>query len=162
MSTPWLDVATRLLNTKESPGPANNPLIIDWAKKLGGWVASFYTKDEIPWCGLFVAHCLREAGAQDLPGNPLSALAWASYGGSTQARIGAVMVFQRPGGGHVGFYVGENSKAYLIRGGNQSDSVSDSWVAKDRLVAIRWPKDFPVTTSAKILFQTGQLSRNEA
>lgn len=162
MATPWLDEATRLLKTKEAPGPANNPLIIEWAKKLGGWVASFYTKDEIPWCGLFVGHCLQVAGAHDLPTNPLSALGWASYGGTTQPRQGAVMVFKRPGGGHVGFYVGENASAYLIRGGNQSDSVSDAWVAKDRLVAVRWPKDFPVTTSANIIKQTGSLSRNEA
>lgn len=162
MSTPWFDVATRLLRTKEAPGSSNNTVILGWAKKLGGWVASFYTKDEIPWCGLFVAHCLREAGAQNLPANPLSALAWASYGGSTQPRVGAVMVFKRPGGGHVGFYVGENASAYLIRGGNQSDSVTDSWISKSRFVGARWPREFPVTTRAVTLTQQGRLSTNEA
>lgn len=160
--TPWLDVATRLLKTKEASGPSNNPVILSWAKKLGGWVSNFYTKDEIPWCGLFVAHCLREAGAQNLPGNPLSALAWAKYGGSTQPRIGAVLVFQRPGGGHVGFYVGESPKAFLVRGGNQSDSVSDAWVAKDRLVDCRWPSEFPVTTKPLQMSQNARLSTNEA
>lgn len=162
MSTPWMNVAKRLLNTKEAKGASNNLVIISWAKKIGGWVSSFYTKDEIPWCGLFVAHCLMEARAKNLPANPLRALAWSSYGISTQPRIAAVMVFKRPGGGHVGFYVAENATSYLIRGGNQSDSVSDAWISKSRFVAARWPKEFPVNTKPKVVSHQGRLSTNEA
>ncbi len=42
--------------------------------------------------------------------------------------------------GHVGFYSGESSDAYLILGGNQSDSVSQAWVGKDRFLKARWPR----------------------
>jgi uncharacterized protein (TIGR02594 family) len=162
MAAPWLEVATRLLNTKELPGSANSPIILSWAQKLGGWVASFYKEDSVPWCGLFVAHCLSEAGIPGLPKNPLSALAWKDWGSPTDPREGALLVFQRPGGGHVGFYVGERSDAYRVRGGNQSDSVCDTWVAKDRLVGCRWPIGTPVFGNKIILTDKGELSKNEA
>lgn len=57
------------------------------------------------------------------------------------------MVFWRDaitsGKGHVGFYAGEDKTAYRILGGNQSNSVSLAWIAKDRLLASRWPATVP-------------------
>jgi hypothetical protein len=55
-----------------------------------------------------------------------------------------VLVFQRPGGGHLGFYVGEDERAYHVLGGNQGDCVSITRIAKDRCIAIRWPSGQPV------------------
>lgn len=159
--TPWLQVATDLMGTKEVPGSASNPKILEWAKKLGGWITSYYKEDDIPWCGLFVAHCFQACGFKG-PQNPLSALAWKDWGVSAPAVEGALLVFKRPGGGHVGFYVGENDVAYRVRGGNQSDSVSDTWVSKDRLVAIRWPEGELITGQSIRLNNKGQLSTNEA
>ena len=52
--------------------------------------------------------------------------------------------------------------AYRVRGGNQSDSVCDTWVAKDRLVGCRWPMGAPVTGQKINLTGTGELSKNEA
>ena len=49
------------------------------------------------------------------------------------------MTFKRPGGGHVGFYVGEDSTAYHVLSGNQFDKVGITRIDKSRLVAIRWP-----------------------
>jgi len=161
MSTPWLDVATRLMGTKEAPGSSNNPVIISWAKKLGGWIANYFKGDDIPWCGLFVAHCYAECGYKG-PANPLSALAWKDWGVSAPAIEGALLVFKRPGGGHVGFYVGENDTAYRVRGGNQADSVSDTWISKDRLVGIRWPEGVTISGRPIRLNNSGKLSTNEA
>lgn len=49
------------------------------------------------------------------------------------------MTFTRPGGGHVGLYVGEDASHYHILGGNQSNSVRISRIEKKRLSDIRWP-----------------------
>lgn len=163
MSIAWLDTAKSLIGTKETPGPASNPKIIAWAKEVGGYIGKAYTADEIPWCGLFVAYCFEHnniAVGQD----SLGALNWAAWGtGISKGVPGAVMVFIRPGGGHVGFYISEDADAYHILGGNQSDSVSITRVAKNRLKAIRWPKGQPAPTQGPVFAKfTGALSSNEA
>jgi hypothetical protein len=77
------------------------------------------------------------------------------------------MVFWRKskqsGLGHVGFYAGEDNDAFRILGGNQSDSVSLAWVAKERLVASRWPATVsaPVPSPVQIATRTEGLSWNE-
>lgn len=128
---PWMKIAYSLNGTKEFAGKSNNPVIIQWAKKIGGWIASFYKEDSIPWCGLYVGHCMNEAGFP-VKQDALSALSWANFGRSCEPSVGAIMVFKRSGGGHVGFYVGEDKDAYHILGGNQSDMVNVARVAKDR------------------------------
>jgi len=50
-----------------------------------------------------------------------------------------VLVFDRAGGGHVGFYVGEDLTSYDVLGGNQGDRVSIMRLEKSRCVARRWP-----------------------
>ena len=46
--------AYKLIGTKEIIGKDHNPKILQWAKDLG--MEKTYTNDEIPWCGLFMAH----------------------------------------------------------------------------------------------------------
>jgi uncharacterized protein (TIGR02594 family) len=118
----WYSEAWRQFGTRETPGPASNLTIIDWAGDLG----ITYKSDDIPWCGLFVAHCVGSTlDREALPGNPLGARNWARFGIPVTPTKGAVMVFWRKsmqsGLGHVGFYVGEDDGAYCILGGNQSD-----------------------------------------
>ena len=139
----WVAVARDLIGVHEGIGPAVNPVIIDWARQEGGWVERFYQDDEIPWCGLFVGHCLQSAGIEG-PKNPLSALAWADWGQALALDhlcVGAVLVFKRTGGGHVGFYVGEDpdGQALHVLGGNQADQVSVTRIQRARLFAARWP-----------------------
>jgi uncharacterized protein (TIGR02594 family) len=161
---PWFEEAKHLVGTKEVLGPKSNPTILDWATSLD----INYKGDDIPWCGLFVAHCIGVTLPQEvLPGNPLGARQWERFGDSSTARVGAIMVFWRDtptsGKGHVGFYVGEDETAYQILGGNQSDSVCLTWLDKQRLVTARWPKgaSFLVTSSVRKRRDQG-LSSNEA
>lgn len=160
---PWLKTAYSYVGTKEVQGAKSNPKIIQWAKRMGGWIASFYKNDDIPWCGLFVAECFNVHGYQ-VSQQSLSALAWADWGQKSPIAPGAVLVFKRQGGGHVGFYVGEDSTAFHVLGGNQSDSVSVTRIAKNRLVAVRWPKEShpPADEQRVIKSASGSLSRNEA
>lgn len=138
---PWMAQAHGLIGTKEGRDRINNPLILDWADDLD----LHYPSDNIAWCGLFVAHCIGATMPDEiLPNNPLGAREWMKFGDPTPPRYGAVMVFWREGRdswkGHVGFYSGESSDAYRILGGNQSDSVSQVWIAKNRLLKARWPR----------------------
>jgi uncharacterized protein (TIGR02594 family) len=140
----WITVARALIGVHEGVGPAINPQIIDWAKQEGGWVERFYTDDEIPWCGLFVGHCL-QVGGHSGPKNPLAALGWSEWGQPVPPdglSVGTVVVFKRSGGGHVGFYVGEepDGSALHVLGGNQSDQVSITRIPRMRLFASRWPE----------------------
>ena len=134
----WLQVATGYLGTKEVTGKGSNPTILKWAKKAGGWIANFFTDDDIPWCALFVNACLDEAGLKGT--GSLAARSFETWGRPLpEPALGAVLVFSRNGGGHVGFYLGENSTRFRVRGGNQGNAVSDTWILKSRLTAIRWP-----------------------
>jgi len=159
----WYSKAQSLLDIAEVPGTPSNSVIIRWAKALGGFVASFYTNDGIPWCGLFVAHCISSTISEEIPKNPLGAREWAKFGRKiSKPRVGAILVFSRTGGGHVGFYAGESADAFLVLGGNQSDKVCYSWVAKNRLLSMQWPNTQPIIESGRVFYgKNGKLSTNE-
>lgn len=139
---PWLAEARRLLGTKEAPGKANSPRIMQWARDLDQW----YTGDDVPWCGLFVAHCLR-VGSPQTPQdfNRLGAREWLKFGVECQASLGAVVVFWRTSPnhwhGHVALVTGVSHDRSAVRviGGNQSDAVSEAWFTADRVLGYRLP-----------------------
>lgn len=159
----WMTRARAALGVREVAGPANSPTIMGWAKRLGGAVLGMaYGADSIPWCGLFVAECVTGAGIKPPP-IAVRAKAWASWGAPCPPQLGAVLVFERQGGGHVGFYAGETPTAYQVLGGNQGDAVSLALIAKARCIAIRWPVGHPETAHRVQLAATGApLSTNEA
>lgn len=163
---PWMREARRYMGIKEIPGPKSNPTILGFAKKLGGWVASYYTNDDTAWCGLFVGNCIAiTLPSEPLPANPLGALEWNKFGTAVQIpAVGAIMTFTRTGGGHVGMYVGEDADAFHILGGNQANSVSITRVAKNRLAGIRWPKSVPMVSGKRVMMTAAgsPLSSNEA
>lgn len=161
---PWLDEAKRLINTREIAGAENNPLIMGWGKRLKLW----YPNDEVAWCGLFVAHCIEsQMPTESIPENPLGARKWADFGVPCEPQVGAVLVFWRGSKagwkGHVGFYHAEDTSAYHVLGGNQSNAVNVKRISKDRLLASRWPAtaELPrgITQTADA---SGRLSINEA
>jgi hypothetical protein len=76
---------------------------------------------------------------------------------------GAVLVFKRPGGGHVGFYVGEDATSYFVLGSNQADSVCIERISKDRCVALRWPTESNPIGGPLMMASNGiPVSTNEA
>jgi len=163
MTPAWYRIAQSYIGTKEVPGSRSNPIIMGWAARVGGWVKSFFKGDDIPWCALFVNNCLLEAGIKGT-GQSLAALDFAKWGVVGPLTPGAILVFKRPGGGHVGFYVGEKIDGTLrVLGGNQSDSVSETWIDKGRLVAVRWPNNVPYPNTGRVMLQwDGQpVSTNE-
>jgi uncharacterized protein (TIGR02594 family) len=141
---PWLETAKSEIGLKEIPGRRHNKEIMSWSKEgLPKWIADFYTKDEIPWCGLWIAHLMVENNIKVNIKNPLSARAWNKFGVKCSPQLGAIMVFSRKGGGHVGLYISEDSKYYHILGGNQSNMVNVTKIAKSRFLGARWPKNYP-------------------
>ena len=163
MMQTWIQVARTFIGLKEYPGNANNSTIMGWAKGLGTKLLGIaYGGDSVPWCGLFVAHCIKSAG---LPTAPIAvrASSWATWGQACKPTPGAVVVFQRPGGGHVGFLVGQNATAFRVLGGNQSDGVTEAWIEKARAVAIRWPSGVAVSSEPlPYVNGKGAVSKNEA
>jgi uncharacterized protein (TIGR02594 family) len=139
-----------MIGTRETPGPASNSRIMGWAVRARAWLGSAYGADAVPWCGLFVAECMHAAGFKPPRAFVgLRAKAWAAWGVSvsmtaTRPPIGAVAVFGRKGGGHVGFVTGVYRNGDLdILGGNQGDAVNIRRFGRNRpegpLLALRWP-----------------------
>lgn len=155
----WLTKARSYLGLKEIPGPTHNNKIIKWLNDLGAW----WKDDETAWCGVFVAHCLQASG-QPVPKLWFRAKEWSQYGSllrPDRLSPGAILVFGRQGGGHVGFYVGEDRLHYHVLGGNQNNGVNVSRIFKSRLIASRWPKGVPVISGPVQLTATGQVTTNE-
>ncbi len=161
---PWFGEASRLLGVCETPGARHNPVIMDWAQRLGLW----YPDDETPWCGLFAAHCVAAALPDEpLPDNPLGARNWMKFGVPCEPQRGAVLVFWRGSRdgwqGHVGFYGGEDSRCYHVIGGNQSNKVCSTRLTRNRLLGARWPHSAGfVLTGRRQAGETGEISENEA
>jgi len=154
--------AVKNLGVKEIVGKNHNPTILGWAKELG--IQKVYTEDEIPWCGLFIAHCAYVANVQVVE-RPLWALNWAKYGNLVETpMLGDILTFKRNGGGHVGIYVGEDDKYYHVLGGNQNNSVSVSRIAKSRLYQARrtaWKIAQPANVRRVFLEAKGEITTNE-
>lgn len=153
--------ALPLVGIKETDGPGNTPQIMNWAAQTG--LKSSYNADAIPWCGLFMAYVAKISG-KVIPTKPLWALNWAKFGEEGgQPELGDILVFTRKEGGHVGLYIGEDDECYHVLGGNQSNSVCFTRIAKERLYAVRQPpyNNKPSTAKVYILSPNGQKSVNE-
>lgn len=141
MSEPtWMPYARTLIGVREVPGKGNSATIMAWAKKLGAKILGItYAADAVPWCGLFAAHVMDHV---DIAPPPIAVRAseWGKWGRKLLSpRPGCILTFTREGGGHVGFYVGEDDTHFHVLGGNQGDAVSVTRIAKARLSEMRWP-----------------------
>ncbi len=156
----WMAVARKLIGTREIPGPAHTSFIAKGWARLG---AAWFNDDETPWCGLFVAHCIDAAGLE-YPGKGsfARAKAWLDWGRDCPPVLGAIVVFGRNGGGHVGFLAGESATNYYVLGGNQGNAVNIAPIAKARALGCRWPATLPHLTSSLPRLAGGKLSENEA
>jgi uncharacterized protein (TIGR02594 family) len=166
LSMTWMHAAHNLIDTKEVAGEGANETIMSWAEDLE---LTNYTDDDIPWCGLFVGHCVGSQLADEvIPVNVLGARKWQHLGVEVTPKLGAILVFWRGSPdswkGHVGFYWAEDDEAYHVLGGNQSNTVNVTRIAKSRLLTARWPSTaVTVDSQMRLASVRGQLlSTNEA
>jgi uncharacterized protein (TIGR02594 family) len=129
---------------------------------------------KLPWCGDLVETCIHlHLPNEPRLSNPYGARNWMTFGQKVEPGYGAVLVFWRTHptkswNGHVGFYAGEGTvrgvPSFFVLGGNQSNAVTRSWLAKDRLLGARWPKTFAYPGRLIVRVDAGGavLSRNEA
>lgn len=154
---PWMAEANRYMGLHEVKNASKLDDLLDM------------DTSEIPWCGAFVGFVIAQTLPDQLiPNNPLWALNWAKFGIQAapvtgQPYYGSVAVFKRNAGGHVGFVVGHDEKYVHILGGNQSNSVSITRVAKSQLQAYRWPAGVAFYGNPlKFSKFTGEVFNNEA
>ena len=165
-TTPWLEEGFRVMGLHEG---RNNSTLRKWLLRDG---ASVGDPAKIPWCGAFVQTAILLAmGDEPMVENPYLAANWTKFGNHVSPRYGAIMSFWRgsPSSwkGHVGFYVGETADHYHILGGNQSNAVTKTFIAKNRLrkKGSRWPSTGLSSTTASRVFvdrNGAPVSTNEA
>jgi uncharacterized protein (TIGR02594 family) len=141
-----LDLANKFLRKDEKTDAAELNAFI--GQNFGNFDVS-----KTPWCAAFANSVLNAAGYKGtgnasaksfltLPGVVYDRLT--GQGNAQDAKPGDIAVFQRSGGGHVGFVQSVDSSGITIVGGNQSDKDSGGQVSSSRrgfedLLGIRRP-----------------------
>lgn len=144
----------KLLGIKEIKGSRSNPEILKFAQEIGA--ADIYKNDDTSWCAVAHYAIIKRAGKPCDVGyrdkyDKLRAKAFAQLGtiinkdawvfvDQGDAQLGDTLIFTRPGGGHVGIYIGESKTHFYVMGGNQNNMYSFTRIAKYRLFAVRRPK----------------------
>lgn len=166
----WLTLARAQIGVREIVGPKHSPIIMGWLQEVGAKALGVKVNDdETPWCGSFMAWLMHRSGLS-MPAIAVRAASWGRKGGWGREllgpRLGCILVFTRNGGGHVGIYVGEDATHYHVLGGNQSNSVSITRIAKDRLApgGMRWPRgpDLPPQQIVRLTPKGVPVTSNEA
>jgi uncharacterized protein (TIGR02594 family) len=147
--TSALEVATRLIGTRERPGIEDDPFI-RWCHSI---CAGGEAPDEVPWCSSFAN------GVAYLLGLPRSASkgarSWLAIGAEVNPLLAEpgfdVVILSRGADpqppatvlnapGHVGFFAGWNGAsagAVMLVGGNQGDAVTRAAFDRKRILGIR-------------------------
>lgn len=169
-AVPWVNLAGKWLGTHET-----DRRLAEFLASDGSTVGD---PDDIPWCGDLVQTCIKNTLPDEVFGptvgkNPFLAANYAKDFGVPlkELRYGAIVSLWRGSPtswkGHVAFAVGYDPKRkrIRIRGGNQSDRVTDTWVAENRVRknGIRAPKTYQDLPPIPIMDASGAvLSTNEA
>ena len=147
-----LRVARLCVGLTEYPGSASNPVILQWARDIGA--PSWYTHDGQSWCAV-AANRWALACGYPMAGTGFELIRARSFEHWGQAVskpiLGAILVFQRTGGAHVGLYLGERAGEFRVLGGNQGNAVREDWWPKRKLTAMRWPAGVDLPTSGPVL-----------
>lgn len=138
---PWIEEAKKVIGLHEirDNGRLKSWLLSD-GKTLGDPKA-------LPWCGDYTETAVKRTLPQepfrgDLGKNPYWARNWLLFGVNTNPVYGAIVVFERGTGGHVGFLMGEDQTDFYVLGGNQSNMVNISRISKSRCLGTRWPSTY--------------------
>lgn len=132
----WMDIAKAELGQREVKGAKHNPRILEYHA-----TTTFKgTTDEIPWCSSFVNWCMEQADYRGT--RSAAARSWLQWGQRLSAPVpGCIVVLSRDGGGHVGFYMGQDSYGLRILGGNQGDAVTIAHYPHGRCLALVVPRN---------------------
>ena len=140
---PWLDEAAHLYDNDGEIGVTSSRRVV----RLVNWIDE-RTWLDLPWCGLYVGHCIRKAfPSVRLPWFYVRARPWRSFGVSAEPQVGAILLFwlrwKNSPFGHVGFYWGEDDDSFHVLGGNQHGTILVERFPKHRLIGCRWPAGTP-------------------
>jgi uncharacterized protein (TIGR02594 family) len=142
---PWIKAGLAKVGEREVPGPKENKWIAGLWLHLGiSWL-----KGELnPWCGAFVAYCLKTAGLP-YPKAFYRAASYATFGTPCKPMVGCIGVKTRKGGNHVFFIIGETKDRayYKVLHGNAGDSVCVGDIFKADCTHIVWPEGVAVPLS---------------
>ena len=139
----WIEFARNFIGQKELAGGKSNPWIVSlWENNK--WLGD--DDSRVPWCGAFVNFVLINNDIKTF-NSFYRAKDWLKWGVKlTQPAYGCVVVFERKGGGHVGFVVGRDKAGnLLVLGGNQGDAVSIAAFDPTRVSGFRWPSEIPLS-----------------
>lgn len=136
------DFAAENIGLWEWKGGDHNPKIVQWFADVGhSWVVD----DETAWCAAFVGAMLKKAGLPHT--GKLNARSYMEYGDHVEldeAQKGDICIFWRSSPdswkGHVAFFHEYKGSQVEVLGGNQKDQVNISAYRRDRLLAVRRPK----------------------
>lgn len=137
---PWMAEMHRRMGLREVQHKAK---LIDFLK-IGRFLGD---PANLPWCGDAVESCIAKVlPAEALPANPFWAQAWATFGINVHAPlVGSIGVIRWSAkAGHVGFVAGVDGAKVVLLGGNQDNTINLSSFPRDKFIAFRWPKTFPV------------------
>lgn len=163
MDYPWIVEAKRHIGIEENK---DAPRITKWVQDLKlSWFTSTFRASTVAWCGVFTARCMQVSNLA-YPKMWMRAMDWSNWGVKLNRPIdGCVVVFNRKGGGHVGFVMGETMDGYLsVLGGNQNNRVTVAKFDKVRVVGYYWPSDYPLPANRylSMMSTSGPVSTNEA
>jgi uncharacterized protein (TIGR02594 family) len=94
----------------------------------------------------------------------MRAKAWLEYGERLEKPcLGCIVIFDRKGGGHVGFAIGKDRLGrLLILGGNQGNQVSVMPFDTTRVLGYRMPFGFSTSTLLPIISNESASSESES
>src|SRR5262245_387458 len=171
---PWLSVMRTLTGTKEISGPEANPVITGMTTEIAriwdevpGMQAycdqPAWDSDETAWCGVAAGYCVSESGYMPpFEAGDTGKFGWAkSFSTSPDfvklsgPVLGAIMVMERDGGGHVTMVEEDLGSQVKCRGGNQSNSVNVATYSKSDVIGYYWPKLAPMPAIPRGQIQQG-------
>jgi len=133
MNYSWMAIAEGERGVKEIAGASAHPSIVAYHATT----SLKATSDEVPWCSSFANWVMAKAKYPYT--KSAAARSWRDWGVECSLHQGAVVVFRRKGGHHVGFCVGHTSTMIRVLGGNQSNEVNIRNYRKTDLLSVRVP-----------------------
>jgi uncharacterized protein (TIGR02594 family) len=132
---PWIVEGKKVWGLHEG---RDKEALTKWLKSDGQRLGD---TEKMPWCGDYTETAIKNSLPKEpftgtVGKNPYWARNWLKFGEPTEPCYGAIIVFSRGKGGHVGFVVGEDDTDYYTLGGNQGDSVNIVRISKDPLLGL--------------------------